>query len=423
MINTNLSRRGFLATSGMAALMAAGSPAIRAENTTDTVRIGIIGVGGRGTALMQILLHFPEVTIPAICDINPEHLGRAIQIVETVRGNTPDGYQEGPYDYRRMLERDDLDAILVTTPAEWHAVMSVDAMKAGKHVGSEVPGANSMEECWALVRAKEETGKRYMLLENYNYTRDRMMVGNMVEKQLFGELTYAECSYIHDVNTLRFYPDGSMTWRGEAMRTGFGNQYPTHSLGPVSKWMGIHETDRFKSLVSMQSRPVGLEKFVKDRFGEDSPQAQIEWTAAGMNVTMIKTEMDRLITVYYDTNSPRPADIFYLLQGDKGVFDSRRGIYLVEDSDAEQWSSWQNYLEAHDHDYWRLRGEEAAQTGHGGGDYFVLSDFVEMARSDEEPFINVYDSAAWSAVIPLSQESIRKGGCSVEFPDFTKNLT
>ena len=416
-----ITRRGFLATSGMAAIMATGASSALGAESASPVRIGIIGVGGRGTALMRVMLHVPGVEIPAICDINPDHLQRAIGIVESEHGNTPDGYQEGPYDYRRMLERDDLDGILITTPAEWHAEMAVDSMNAGKHVGSEVPGAKTLEECWEMVRVKEETGMRYMLLENYNYTRDRMMIGNMVQQNLFGELIYAECAYIHDVNILRYYPDGSLTWRGEAMQDGYGNQYPTHSLGPVSKWMGIHETDRFVSLVSMDTKPAGLKRYTLDRFGPDSPQADIVWKAAGMNVTLIQTEQDRMITVYYDTNSPRPHAIFYQLQGDQGIFDSRNGINLAGKTDYNQWQAWTDFLEDHDHDYWRLRGEEAAQTGHGGGDYFVISDFIDMIRKDEEPWIDVYDSAAWSVVTPLSQESIRNGNSSVKFPDFTEN--
>ena len=421
MDDSTLSRRGFLATSGMAALMTMGAPGRAEDSPEDAVRIGVIGVGARGTGLMQIMLGLPGVTVPAICDINEAHLNRGIQIVETLHGNTPAGYTGGPYDYRNMLERDDLDAVLIATPAVYHAVMAVDAMEAGMHAGSEVPGGVDMDECWALVRAKEETGKRYMLLENYNYTRERMMITNMVEKDVVGEPFYAECSYIHNVNSLSFHSDGSSTWRGEARTWGFGNLYPTHALGPVSKWMGINETDRFVSLVSMESKPAGFKRFVADRFGEDSPQAQTEWTIGGMNVTLIQTEQDRLITVYYDTNSPRPADIFYLLQTDIGIYDSRNGIHLPGRGGSGPWSPWTDFLEQYDHDYWRTRGEEAAQTGHGGGDYFVMSDFVDMVRHDEEPSIDVYDSAAWSAVIPLSQESIRNGNSSVDFPDFMAN--
>ena len=86
-------------------------------------------------------------------------LSRGLDLVEKTLGTRPEGYSRGPYDYRRMLERDDFDGVLIATPAPLHAEMSVDSMDAGKHVGSEVPGADTVEQCWSLVDAKERTGK------------------------------------------------------------------------------------------------------------------------------------------------------------------------------------------------------------------------------------------------------------------------
>ncbi len=383
------------------------------------VRVGVVGVGNRGTGLLKILLRIPGTKVPAICDINPEHLNRGIGIVKQEHGTTPEGYSEGPYHYRTMLERDDLDAILIATPAPLHAEMAVDTMNAGKHAGSEVPGAYTLEECWNLVKTKEATGKRYMLLENYNYTRDRMMIYEMVRAGVFGDPHYAECAYIHDCRSLRFNQDGTLTWRGDIKTENFGNLYPTHSLGPVSKWLGIHEGDRMVSLTSRMSRPGSIHEYAVSRFGKDSQAAKIDFVNGDMCVTLIKTAADRLITVYYDSDSPRPMSNFYLVQGPKGVYDSREGIHIDGQSPAHQWEPIGNYRDQYEHEYWRTRADEANRTGHGGGDYFVISDFVEMARQDREPFVNVYDSATWSSIMPLSRQSIEQGGTSVEIPDFT----
>jgi len=376
-------------------------------------------VGGRGTGLLKILLAIPGTEVPAICDIKRPHLERAQELVRRARGNTPAGFLKDEYDYRRMLERDDFDALLIATPARWHAVMAVDAMNAGKHVGSEVPGAHTMDECRDLVRTKEATGKRYMLLENYCYARQRMMVLEMARAGMFGDPYYAECSYIHDCRHLRFEPDGSLTWRGESKAKLFGNLYPTHALGPVAKWMNVNRGDRLVSLTSSMSEPAALRAYSGSRFGPDSAAGKIDWKCGDMCVTLIKTAKGKLITVYYDSDSPRPASIFCLIQGTKGVYDSRQGVYLEGRSPSHRWEAADGYLESHDHEYWRERGDEARRTGHGGGDYFVVSDFVEMVRWDREPFVDVYDSATWSAIMPLSAQSIRDGGASVEIPDFT----
>ncbi len=419
MHDATFSRRAFLAATGLAGVSAwAGAQPGNAAGTG--VRVGFIGVGSRGTGLLKVLLSRPDTEVPAICDIAPAHLERAQQIVEQVRGARPEGYSRDEYDYRRVLERDDLDAVLVATPAEWHARMAVDALRAGKHAATEVPGAHTLEECWDLVKAKEESGKRYMLLENYVYFRNNMMVMNMAGAGAFGSLYYGECGYIHDCRSLRFEGDGTLTWRGEAKRDMFGNLYPTHSLGPVSKWMGIHQGDRLTSLTSRMSEPRALQEYAAARFGEDSPAARTRFKAGDMSVTLLHTAKGRLITVYFDSDSPRPNSNFYLLQGTKGVFDSRFGIYIDEVSAREQWEPADRFRQEHEHAYWRDRSEEAGRTGHGGGDYFVLSDFVDMVRTDSEPLVDVYDSAAWSSLIPLSAESIEQDGAPVEIPDFTK---
>jgi predicted dehydrogenase len=414
-----MDRRKFLGSAGATLLLGAHVFGREKGNRFDPVRVAFIGVGSRGTGLLKLLLRLPGTEVPAICDIDVSHLDRAIQIVKKVKGNTPAGFSRDEYDYRRMLERDDFDAVLIATPARWHALMSVDSMARGKHVGSEVPGAYTLDECHDLVRTKERTGKRYMLLENYCYAQQRMMVHNMARAGLFGDTYYAECSYIHDCSHLRFNSDGALTWRGEGKRERFGNLYPTHALGPVSKWMNIHRGDRMVSLASSMSRPAALHAYAVKRFGRDSGPAKIDWKSGDMCVTLIKTALDRLITVYYDSDSPRPASIFYLIQGTKGVFDSREGVYIDGRSPPHRWEPVDSYIEEYDHAYWKTRGEEARKSGHGGGDYFVLSDFVDMVRLDREPAVDVYDSAAWSSIMPLSEASIREGGASVEIPDFT----
>ena len=112
-----------------------------------------------------------------------------------------------------MLQRDDLDAVIIATPMQIHAAMSIDAMQAGKHVLSEVAAAMTIDECWGLIHAAEKTGKIYMLSENCCYYESVMAILNMVQKGIFGELTYAECGYVHDCSSLMFEGSGALTWR------------------------------------------------------------------------------------------------------------------------------------------------------------------------------------------------------------------
>jgi predicted dehydrogenase len=381
------------------------------------VRIGIVGLGNRGTYLLRVLLSHPGVAVNALCDLDEGKVNRAIDVVRSQTNHTPVGYADDPEGYSRMLGRDDLDAILIATPTKWHCPMAVAAMKAGKHVASEVPAGFHLEELWELVKAKEASGKRYMLLENYIYDRRNMMVLNMVRQKLFADPYYAECAYLHDCRFMLFKEDGSLDWWGEWASKYYGHDYPTHAMGPVSKWLGLNEGDRATHCCAMMTKPRVLKKYTVKRFGADSEQAKIKWANGDFTSVMIQTANGRVIRNDYDVNSPRPVSYYYLLQGTDGIYDSRHGLSF--EGTAHRWDKIDEFLAKYDHPVWRRWGEAAAKTGHGGGDWFVLRDFVEMVRQDREPWIDVYDAASWSVIYHCSKESIERKGASIDMPDFT----
>ena len=392
-----------------------------AQSSGENIRIGFIGVGSRGTGLLKNLLTRADADVPAVCDIDPKSVKRAQDLVKEFKGHVPAGFDKGPDDYRRLLARTDLQAVLIATPQEDHARMSIDAMKAGKFVASEVPACTTIDECWELVRTQRKTKSGYMLLENYRYGEPVMQVANMAEKGLFGELTYAECCYIHEIRDMRFNKDGSLTWRGENVRRNIGDIYPTHSVGPVCGWMGVNRTDRLVSLVTMASKSAALEEYATRRFGKDSPQAKIKFLNGDTNNTLIRTALGRLIAVRYDTASPRPAGMGqYSLQGTRGAYLSAFGehkVFIEGRSKPHTWEPLDAYRAEYQHPYWAQRGEEARKSGHGGGDYFVLADMLVAVRTGQSP-IDVYDAATWSSIRPLSALSLQRGSAPVDIPDF-----
>lgn len=414
-----MNRRELLARAGAGLLATWGLCSRRTlaeEPGARPVRLGIVGTGNRGRALLEILVGIPGAEVRAICDLDEANLRQAAEIVRK-RGPTPELYGRPPRDYAAMLDRDDLDAVVVATPTKWHCRMAIQAMKAGKHVATEVPAGFDLDELWELVRTKESTGRHYMLLENYAYMRANLAVWNMVRAGLFGEPYYAECGYVHDCRFMLFKPDGSLDWWGDWAARNYGSDYPTHALGPVSKWLGLNEGDRMEYCTSMMTAPRVLKQYAARRFGPDSPQAKIDWALGEFVVTLIHTAQGRVIRLDYDVNSPRPMLISYLVQGTKGVYDSREGIFL--EGGPEKWEPVGPYLDRYDHAYWRNHREAASRAGHGGGDYFVLRDFVEMVRQDREPWIDVYDAASWSVLYHCSRQSIDRRGGSIEIPDFT----
>jgi len=424
-MNRNPSRRSFLQAGLTVPLVAAGplagdQPAAPATRPVRRVRVAVIGVGGRGRIFTRACLKRDEVDVVALCDVRPEAARQGAELVQAARQQDPAIYTQGPHDYRRLLERDDLDAVFITTPTYWHGPMAIDSLRAGKWVFSEVPACYTLQECRDLVAAARESRGKYFLAENYCLFRSNMLVLNMVEKGLFGELTYAECGYIHRAPELMFDKDGRMTWRGELGSDPkyIGNTYPTHSLGPVGTWFGITRGDRFTRCVSLESKAVGRREWVTRKFGTDSPQARTPFWVADSVVSLINTESGGLIVVRKDVASARPHHMnMYTLQGSRASYDDERGIYL--DGKSEGWEPLSRYEAQHDHPWWRSRHEQARAAGHGGGDFFTVRHFFDCLQRNAEPAFDVHDAVAWSALIELSKRSILAGGAPQEYPDFT----
>ena len=164
----------------------------------DRVRIGLVGIGSRGTVLLEVLLGLEGVEIKAVCDIIPERVAKAQDMVTAAKQPKPAGYSRGETEFKRLCETEELDLVInATRPWKWHVPISVAAMTAGKHAATEVPAAETIEECWQLVETAEKTRKYCVMLENCCYFREAMLVHNMLRKGVFGELRHCEAGYQH----------------------------------------------------------------------------------------------------------------------------------------------------------------------------------------------------------------------------------
>jgi myo-inositol 2-dehydrogenase/D-chiro-inositol 1-dehydrogenase len=120
--------------------------------------LGCIGVGGRGTLLMHCVLGAPGTQIAAVCELKPHRLKAALDLVEKHRGNKPDAYTGDPYAYRKLLERDDLDGVVVATPCDLHAPMYLDCVKYKKNFYGEKPAAITRRMADRLVAEVPKAG-------------------------------------------------------------------------------------------------------------------------------------------------------------------------------------------------------------------------------------------------------------------------
>lgn len=396
------------------------------------VRIGFIGVGSQGTNLLKACLSMQDVVVPAICDIDKEALLRAQSLVEKAGRKAPQGYSKDEEDFRNMVLREDMDGVVISTPWMWHTPMAVATMEAGKYCAPEVWGASSVEECWELIEASEETGMPCMMLENHCYDRNNMAVLRMVREGLFGELSHCQCGYCHDLRGVKFQPGvefghgakGEARWRTQHSLKRNGDLYPTHGLGPIANCVNDNRGNRMVSLTSTATKSRGLHDYIVNTAGEDHPNAKLDWALGDVVTTVIKCQNGETIIINHDTNLPRPYSNMYTVQGTKGLWMEHRGltnsVYLEGKSPEHKWESLEQYLPEYEHPLWIKFLGEGVRGGHGGAGYLKIRAFIECVKRKIPTPIDVYDTAAWIVVTPLSEQSITLGSEPVDFPDFTK---
>ena len=429
----NNSRRDLLKLASMASLgmsLAEAAPQSAGHSVSgmpfeqkENVRLGVIGVGGRGNSLIDNFTAMPEVQVSALCDTVKDKVLRAQAKIERLGKQkvSPALYHSSDHAFEDLLKRDDIDLVVTATPWSWHTPMAVAAMKQGKHVAIEVPAAKTLEECWELVNTSESTRRHCIQLENCCYGYNELMVLNMVRAGLFGELTHGACAYNHDLRSELFSDRGEGLWRRFEHLNRNGNLYPTHGLGPVAHYMDVNRGDRFDYMVSMSSLSASLAAYRKEHVPADDPRQKEVYHCGDLNVSLIRTVKGRVITLEHNTSSPQPYDRINLIAGTKGIFRDYPPRIYVDGTPKEEFGPIDPYKEKFEHRYWKETGELARKLGgHGGMDFVMAYRLVQCIREGKAPDIDVYDAAAWSAPGPLSEQSVAKGSAPVKFPDFTR---
>jgi predicted dehydrogenase len=407
------------------------------ESSKDRLNIAFIGVGLRGTNHLNNVLLREDVHVVAICDIDERRNAIALEMIAKAGQKKPKVFGENDYDYRNMLKLSKIDAVIISTPWLWHTRMAKDSMRAGKYTAVEVSASNTLEECWDLVNTHEETGSHLMILENVNYRRDIMAVLNMVRQNLFGELVHFRCGYQHDLRFVKLndgktaYGKGvefgekgisESAWRTQHSLLRNADVYPTHGVGPIATMCNINRGNRFMSITSNASKAVGIHNYIVKNGGEDHPNAKLKFKQGDVITSTIETANGETIIVTHDCNSPRPYSLGFRVQGSEGLWEVDGNRIYIEGKAQKphQWDDANEWLERYDHPLWKKYGEKATGAGHGGMDFFVMQAFIESAKQNIAPPLDVYDAAAWSAITPLSEISIENNGEPQDFPDFTR---
>lgn len=398
----------------------------------DTVRIGFIGLGMRGPGAVQRMIHVPGTKVVALADLHADRVERTQKMLDEAGVARAAEYSGSADAWKQLCERDDIDLVYIVTDWKNHADMTVYAMEQGKHVAVEVPGAMTMDEIWKVIDTAEKTQKHCMMLENCVYDFFELTTLNMIQQGVFGEISYAEGAYIHQLEDFWNAYEGS--WRLEYNKTHRGDVYPTHGMGPAAQALDIHRGDKMNYLVAIDSKPLSIPAFIEKK-GEDATG----FKNGQHTMTLIGTEKGKAIHIMHDVASPRPYSRMYNVAGTKGYASKypTPGYALQADALSEEEANLYNLsghsfmpddarrqlMSKYKHRIQSELEETARQLGavaHGGMDYMMDYRLIYCLRNGLPLDMDVYDLAEWSCLVPLTEISLNNGSAPVEIPDFTR---
>jgi len=356
------------------------------------IRVGVIGVG-RGAGFASGATELVGMKLVALCDTWEEKLLEAGK-----------RYGVATYtDYDKFLEHD-MDAVVLANYFHQHAPFAVKALKAGLHVMSETAACFTLAQGVELVEAVEKSGKIYMFAENYPYMLFNQEMRRLYQAGRVGTFMYGEGEYVHPMSAdgINSISPGINHWRNWLPAT----YYCTHALAPV---MFITDT-----------RPVKVNGFVMLKCADDPVTERVARRSDA--ASMIALRMDNGAVVKLLQVGLRGHSVWVRIHGSLGEMENlrhgdgnsiwfRRENFHEGDGKPEETTIRAEFPAEH---------QDAAKTGHGGGDYFMNYHFAEAIRRGEPPYWDVYRGVAASIVGVLAYRSALNDSCTLEVPDFRK---
>ncbi|MEE1006143.1 MAG: Gfo/Idh/MocA family oxidoreductase [Acutalibacteraceae bacterium] len=391
----------------------------------DRVKIGVIGLGGRGYNMMKwVFMPMKDegVDIVAVCDVISARAEKAADAVSESGAKKP----FVTTDYNELLSLEGLDAVYIAVSWEAHVEIAVAAMKAGVYVGLEAGGAYSLDDCYKLVHTYEETGTELMFMENCCYGKRELMALNMARQGVFGEIMHCNGAYCHDLRkeVTEGLENGHYRLRNYIYRN--CENYPTHEIGPIAKLLNINNGNRFLTLSSFSSRAKGMHEYTVKTKGEDHPLAKVDFSQGDVVTTVITCAGGQTVCITLETCLPRGYSRRFEVHGTRGMYMEDNDSIFIDGNEEHQknefnwkpmWGNAEKFEEEYLHPLWKSGKIE--NDAHGGIDHLTVYAFINAVKTGAHAPIDVYDAATYMSISVLSEDSIALGGAPVAIPDFT----
>jgi predicted dehydrogenase len=258
MATDRITRRDFVETVGISAGAATllGAPGLSsASSANEKVRLALIGAGSRGNQLLDSFLPVKEVEIVAVVDVDDRHAGETAERIKKAKGTLPPTAR----DYRAMLDRKDVDAVIIATPDHWHALPAIHAVLAGKDVYVEKPVGHNIAEGQAMIRAARKTNKIMAVGTQQRSSSHFQKAVEIVQSGKLGKIFWVQTWNYENISPVGMgkFPDGEAPsyvdyerWLGPAPQRPFNPNrfhllfrwFSDYAGGMMSDW-GVHLND------------------------------------------------------------------------------------------------------------------------------------------------------------------------------------
>lgn len=362
------------------------------------LKIGVFG-GARGNTMIQTLLHHPDAELCAVCDKYEPLLVQAKENAEKA-GLHIECYR----DFDEFLKAD-MDAVVLANYATEHATYAIRCLKAGKHVLSEVLPSETMAQAVELIETVEETGLVYAYAENYCYMDLTFDMWRQYKNGAIGDVTYAECEYIHDCSAAWIdltYGD-TEHWRNHLCPT----FYCTHSLGPIMTITG--------------HRPVQVVGFENPPIEEFYNLGHAGGHASG--IEMVTLDNGAIVKSIHGPLKLEPPHTSYKVYATKGYLGT---VNVGNGDQVRLYKETEGKLAEGTNDYYTPKkfvsaelAEKIGLKSHGGSDFYPTHFFIEkiLGKPDGEWSIDVYQAVDMGICGILAHRSILGGNIPVKVPN------
>ncbi len=365
------------------------------------INIAIIGMGF-GKEFIPIYQAYPGVEVYAISRRNKEELQKIGEEFDVNNLYT---------DWKDLLNIKEVDAIHVVSPILDHAEMTVESLKAGKHCACTVPMATTLQECKDIVKAKNKSGKVYMMMETAVYTREFLYVKNLVDSGKLGRIQFVRGSHIQDM--------GLEGW-------------PEYWLGFPPMWYGTHAISPLLALADTEAESVvchGSGSISDDLASKYGSSFSVETATFKLRDSNIIAEATRAL--YETVRQYRESLDIY---GDKLSFEWEQ----IQDENHALFEGGEDARRIMVPDTDEMLPEEVRKftlrksieddkhvsfiqgAGHGGSHPHMVHEFISAIRQNRDSAVDAATAANWTSSGICAHESAMKDGERILISDYKK---